>query len=59
MSKTTGKAKAVVGWATGDRDVEAKGRAEERAADPADPTDEVTGETVAEEREQVREDHGD
>ena len=43
----TGKVKEVVGWATGDREVEAEGRAEGE--------DEATEEVV----EEVRVEHGD
>ena len=48
-----GKLKEEVGWATGDREVEAEGQAEkETGHDPA------PGE-VAEEKEEVRREHGD
>ena len=43
----TGKVKEVVGWATGDREVEAEGRAE------------GSDETVEEAEEEVRVEHGD
>lgn len=59
MSEAKGKAKEAVGWVTGDREVEAEGRAEERADDPVDLADTRSDETVAEEKERVREEHGD
>ena len=54
-----GKAKAIAGSVTGDREVEAEGRVEEQAADPASPVPRVTGEAVAAERRRVRAEHGD
>ena len=56
---TAGKAKEVLGAVTGDRRVEAKGRAEEKAADPENPGDDVTDELVAREEDAVRRRHGD
>ena len=44
-----GKVEEVTGWATGDRDLEAKGRAEGEDAD----------ETEAEAKDEVRTEHGD
>ena len=56
VEKTKGKAKEVVGWATGDRRVEAEGRVEQKVADsPAD----VTEKAVDEETDAVREEHGE
>ena len=57
MGEKTGKAKEMVGWATGDREDEAEGRAEQKAADPNEPVEDVTEETVEDERQAVREDH--
>ena len=54
-----GKVKEIVGAVTGDRRVEAEGRAEEKVARPDLPVDEVTDEVVDEEHEAVRKDHGD
>jgi uncharacterized protein YjbJ (UPF0337 family) len=59
MGEHTGKAKEVVGWATGDREVEAKGRVEHDVADPDDDADEVTGDAVADEKLEVRHEHGE
>ncbi len=54
-----GKVKEIVGAVTGDRRVEAEGRAEEKVARPDLSVDEVTDEVVDEEHEAVRKDHGD
>jgi uncharacterized protein YjbJ (UPF0337 family) len=54
-----GKIKEVLGALTGDRRVEAEGRAEEKVARPDVPVDEVTDEVVDDEHESVRKDHGD
>ncbi len=51
--------KEVLGYATGDRDVEARARVEEHVADPADPTDEVTDEKVEQEQHEVRKELGE
>jgi uncharacterized protein YjbJ (UPF0337 family) len=56
---TVGRVKEVLGAVTGDRRVEAKGRAEEKAADAEDPGDDVTDELVAREEDAVRKRHGD
>lgn len=53
MGERISRAKEVVGWATGDRKVEAAGRAEKKADDP----DDVTDEAVREETKAVRADH--
>jgi hypothetical protein len=42
-----------------DREVEAKGRVEQKAADPSKPVDDVTEKKVEEETEEVRKDHLD
>lgn len=57
MEEKTGKIKEAVGWATGDREVEAKGRVEQKSADPSGPVDEVTEDTLEGERQAVRRDH--
>lgn len=57
--KGKGKAKEVVGWLTADRQVEAEGRVEQDAADPATEEDQVTSEDVAEETDSVREEYGE
>ena len=57
MGEKTGRAKEVVGWVTGDREVEAKGRVEQDVADPATPTDDVTDAAVRDEKQAVRADH--
>jgi uncharacterized protein YjbJ (UPF0337 family) len=59
MGESTGKVTEVVGRVTGDREVEAKGRVEQKAADPSQPVDDVTEDTVEEEAEDVRKDHRD
>jgi uncharacterized protein YjbJ (UPF0337 family) len=56
MGKLTGLLKEVTGALTGDRRTEARGRAEEAAADRGVP---LTDDEVAEELEEVREEHGD
>lgn len=59
MNEKMGRAKEVVGWATGDREVEAKGRVEQDVADPATDAVEVTDEAVADEQLVVREEHSE
>lgn len=54
-----GKIKEVLGAVTGDRRVEAQGRAEEKIARPDVPVDDVTDEVIDDEHESVRKDHGD
>lgn len=54
MGERVAKAKEVLGYATGDREVEAKGRVEERIADPYDPAGERTEQEVASEELEVR-----
>lgn len=53
MAETKGKLKEKVGWATGDRRVEAEGRVEATDGDVADE------EQVAEAERDVRRDEGD
>ena len=53
MSKLTGKITEFLGQWTNDRDTEAKGRAEKEGHD------EPGEQTVEQEKEQVRRDHGD
>ena len=53
LHETVGKVKEEVGWATGDREVEAEGKAEETRGDDPAP-----GEVEAE-KEEVRREHGD
>jgi uncharacterized protein YjbJ (UPF0337 family) len=59
MGEQTGKITEVVGRVTGDREVEAKGRVEQEAADPAASRDDVTEIAVDEETEEVRREHRD
>ena len=59
MGDTIGKITEVAGRVTGDREVEAKGRVEQEASDPAEPTAEVTEDAVADETQDVRRDHHD
>jgi uncharacterized protein YjbJ (UPF0337 family) len=59
MGESTGKITEVVGRVTGDREVEAKGRVEQEAADPSQPVDQVTEGEVEEEKEEVRQEHRD
>jgi uncharacterized protein YjbJ (UPF0337 family) len=56
VGKLTGLLKEITGSITGDRRTEARGRAEERAAERGGP---VTDESIAQELEEVREEHGD
>ena len=59
MGEKIGKAKEVLGYATGDRTVEARGKVEERIADPDAPVDEETPETVDHERHDIRQARGE
>jgi uncharacterized protein YjbJ (UPF0337 family) len=59
MSERSGKAKEVVGWVTGDREVEAQGRVEQEVADPDEAGDDVTSEAVADKTLEVRREHGE
>ena len=59
MGDTIGKITEVAGQVTGDREVEAKGRVEQDASDPAAPVDEVTEDAVDDETQDVRRDHHD
>lgn len=59
MGELSGKVKEAVGYVTGDRRQEAKGRVEQRTTDPADAASaETAGEVEAEERD-VRREHGE
>jgi uncharacterized protein YjbJ (UPF0337 family) len=49
-----GKLKELLGWATGDRHVEAEGRVEQKVADPANSLSEATPEVVRAEEKKVR-----
>lgn len=51
MGERSGRTKEVLGWATGDREVEAEGRVEE------DPAATVTDEAVDDEEKDVRRDY--
>jgi uncharacterized protein YjbJ (UPF0337 family) len=53
VTSVKGKVEEAVGWATGDREVEAKGKVE------AETGDEPDEETVDEVEDDVREEHGD
>ena len=53
VTTVKGKVEEAVGWATGDREVEAKGKVE------AETGDEPDEETVEEVEDEVREEHGD
>jgi uncharacterized protein YjbJ (UPF0337 family) len=53
VTSAKGKVEEAVGWATGDREVEAKGKVE------AETGDEPDEETVDEVEDEVREEHGD
>ncbi len=57
MGEKTGRAKEIVGWATGDRDVEAKGRVEQDVADPDTETTGVAKAAVEDEKRAVRAEH--
>jgi len=52
MGEQTAKAKEALGWATGDREEEAEGRAEQAGPNPDQ-------EAVDKEEHAVRQDHGD
>jgi uncharacterized protein YjbJ (UPF0337 family) len=59
VGDTIGKITEVAGRVTGDREVEAKGRVEQDASDPAQPVDDVTEGAVEQEIQDVRRDHHD
>jgi len=59
MGDKIGKITETVGRVTGDRDVEAKGRVEQDADDPAEPAGEVTDQAVEAEKKEVRAEHHD
>jgi uncharacterized protein YjbJ (UPF0337 family) len=52
MGKLTARITEFLGQWTNDRDTEAKGRAEQKAAEPGE-------QDIEQEKEQVRRDHGD
>jgi uncharacterized protein YjbJ (UPF0337 family) len=58
-SPLKGDVKEIVGAVTGDRRVEAEGRADKRVANPDDPVDEATDEVVGQETDEVRQQHHD
>ena len=53
VRRVKGKVEEAVGWATGDREVEARGRVEEATGRPAGDDE------VEQAEEEVREDHGE
>jgi uncharacterized protein YjbJ (UPF0337 family) len=53
MDDVKGKVKEAVGWATGDRDVEAKGRAEQDSGGAPSP------ESVDDKKQELREEYGE
>ncbi len=53
VTRVKGKVEEAVGWATGDRRTEAKGRVEEKTGDSPDES------TIEDAEDEVREDHGD
>lgn len=58
-NEKVGKVKEVVGWATGDRAVEAEGHAQHEKAAQEGPDANVTEEELDAETEKVRRAHGD
>ncbi len=59
MGDKIGKITEVAGRVTGDREVEAKGRVEQDAADPRELADNVSEAAVDDETEAVRREHND
>jgi len=59
MGDKIGRVTEVVGRVTGDREVEAKGRVEQDAADPEGSVEDVSEGEIETERQIVRGDHGD
>ena len=59
MGERAAKAKELIGWATGDRKVEAEGRVETAVASDEDPRSEPTDDEVEAELLVVRGEHGD
>jgi uncharacterized protein YjbJ (UPF0337 family) len=59
VTEVAGKVTEVTGRVTGDREVEAKGRVEQQAADPSEPVNDVTEHEIEEETEDVRRNHLD
>jgi uncharacterized protein YjbJ (UPF0337 family) len=54
MGETKGSARRIVGWATGDRKVEAEGKVEQEAGEKPDDED-----IVEDVKEDVKREHGD
>jgi uncharacterized protein YjbJ (UPF0337 family) len=59
MGDARGKITEVAGRVTGDREVEAKGRVEQDASDPAEPVADVSDDAVEDATEAVRREHHD
>ncbi|MDQ6728529.1 MAG: hypothetical protein M3066_20560 [Actinomycetota bacterium] len=59
MGEKIGKITETVGQWTNDREVEAKGRVEQEAADPDSAVADVSDEAVEDEKEIVRSEHRD
>lgn len=59
MGDTIGKITEAAGRITGDREVEAKGRVEQEAADPDDAVGAVSDEEIEAEEQVVRTEHHD
>lgn len=57
--KTKGEIKEVLGAVTGDRQVEAEGRVEQRVADPDNPVAAVSDPAIDAEERAVKKDHHD
>lgn len=53
VTRVKGKVEEALGWATGDREAEAKGRVEQETGHTP------SGPEVEQEEDEVREDHGD
>lgn len=58
-STVKGEVEEVLGAVTGDRRVEAEGRAKQRASDPDDPLERVDDDQVDREEDRVRREHHD
>ncbi|MDQ2827253.1 MAG: hypothetical protein M3Y04_09905 [Actinomycetota bacterium] len=59
MGEKIGKITETVGQWTNDREVEAKGRVEQEAADPTSAVEDVSEEAVEDEKQAVRSEHRD
>jgi len=59
MGEKIGKITEAVGQWTNDREVEAKGRVEQEAADPDNAVDDVSDDAVEDEKQVVRSEHSD